>query len=334
MSDPGFSGFGYTGQPSGGQAIGSDKRETPSPVADVKQAAGAGTSPNGGSATHAANGSGSDQAEEVAAELGPDEVPGFEASASECFNRARQIACSLNHADLSSDHLMLALIMDSSARRLLERVGNVTQLREVATQRVGRNYTKSDADHGSPKPTSDLGDIAKTARQAAAEREQLVSISDLVNAFPRAGDRLTYASDESERTGALIEAVQNGLVPRLSESMDKIQATVVEAMQQGQTVQKMLQDLNSKQSYETEQRQIAFMDDMRRQVRETVDAQIGVAFRQFGEALFRKLEEAAQPEPQAPDSDAVGTAEQRPPEPVQEPVVKPRTNPWAWLGLL
>lgn len=126
-------------------------------------------------------------AEEVSNDYDDDRVPGFEASASDCFNRARQIARSLNHADLSSDPLMLALIMDPTARRLLERVGDITELRETATQRVGRNYTKSSADPGSPQPTSDLGDVAKKARDAAAEREQLVSISDLINAFPKVG---------------------------------------------------------------------------------------------------------------------------------------------------
>lgn len=282
---------------------------------------------NGGNAQ--AGGQAEDHAEEVATDLGHDAVPGFEGSASDCFNRARQIARSLNHTDLSSDHLMLALIMDQSARRLLERVGDITQLREVATQRVGRNYTNASGEHGSPKPTSDLADIAKKARDAAAEREQLVSISDLVNAFPKSGDRLTYASGEGTRTRALVEAIETGLVPRVSESMDKIHAVCVEAIQQGQTVQKMLQDLNAKQSFEAEQRQVAFMEDIRRQVREAVDMQVGTALKQFGEELMRKLDEV-------PAEDANKAAEPAGPEPMPEPPTTPRTrpNPWGWLGLV
>ncbi|HEY6669871.1 MAG TPA: Clp protease N-terminal domain-containing protein [Methyloceanibacter sp.] len=124
----------------------------------------------------------------------------------------RQIARSLNHMDLSSDHLMLALIMDPTARRQLERVGDIIELRETATQRVGRNYTKSSADPGSPKPSSDLGDIAKKARDAAAEREQLVSISDLINAFPKIGDRLTYASGEGAPPTPLFKQSRTGSV--------------------------------------------------------------------------------------------------------------------------
>ena len=46
-------------------------------------------------------------------------VPGFEAAASDCLNRALAIARSLNHIVLSSDHLMIALTMDPNARRQL-----------------------------------------------------------------------------------------------------------------------------------------------------------------------------------------------------------------------
>jgi hypothetical protein len=162
------------------------------------------------------------------------------------------------------------------------------------------------------------------------EREQLVSISDLVNAFPKVGDRLTYASGEETRTGALIEAIENGLVPRVSDSMNRIQAVVAEAMQQSQTVQKMLQDLTSKQTYEAEQRQIAFMEDIRRQVREAVDTQVGAALKQFGDDLVRKLDEVTDEEPRPADEPVQS-------QPSQEtPVVIPRqrTNPWGWLGLL
>ena len=71
----------------------------------------------------------SDAAEEVSLDFEYDEdVPGFETSASNCLNRALQIARSLNHMSLSADHLMLALAMDPSARRLLERV-DIVQLR-------------------------------------------------------------------------------------------------------------------------------------------------------------------------------------------------------------
>jgi hypothetical protein len=67
-----------------------------------------------------------------------DVVPGFEDSASHCLNRALQIARSLNQTSLSSDHLMLALTMDPNARRHLERVGDVAELRETAMLRLGK----------------------------------------------------------------------------------------------------------------------------------------------------------------------------------------------------
>jgi anti-sigma factor ChrR (cupin superfamily) len=207
----------------------------------------------------------------------------------------------------------------------LSRVGDIIELRETATQRLGRNYTKSSADPGSPKPTSDLGDISKKALDAAAEREQLVSTSDLINTFPKIGDRLTYASGEGARTNALVQAIENGLVPRVADSMSKIQTVVTEAMEQSQTVQRMLQDLNAKQTFEAEQRQIAFMEDIRRQVREAVDAQVGVALKQFGDDLMRRLEEATA-EKRTADGESI--------EPRQPQVARLRTNPWNWLGLL
>jgi hypothetical protein len=88
-----------------------------------------------------------------------------------------------------------------------------------------------------------------------------------------------------------MERIEEGLVPRVANSMTQIQAVVVEAMQQSQTVQKMLQDLNSKQTYDAERRQIAFMEDIRRQLREVIDAQVGVALKDFGDKLDRKFDE-------------------------------------------
>jgi hypothetical protein len=89
-----------------------------------------------------------DRAEEVSHQGERDQIPGLETSASDCFNRANRIARSLNHTNLSIDHLVLALTMDASARKLLERVADVAQVREMAMQRLGRNYTRSSRDVG------------------------------------------------------------------------------------------------------------------------------------------------------------------------------------------
>lgn len=157
----------------------------------------------------------SDAAEEVSLDFEYDEdVPGFETSASNCLNRALQIARSLNHMSLSADHLMLALAMDPSARRLLERVGDIVQLREAATQRLGRMHCRFTTGDSFPSQTSDLVDIRKAAREAASEREQLVAISDLINAFPKANGRLTYGSGDGSKAVVLMERIEQGLVPR------------------------------------------------------------------------------------------------------------------------
>jgi Clp amino terminal domain, pathogenicity island component len=191
------SGYGYTGQGNVGQADGAYRSETGQP----------------------SQGAGDDQSHhaEVGEEVARDtcsEVPGYEASASSCFNRARQIARSLNHLNLTADHLMLALTMDPGARRLLERVSDVTQLREAAMQRLGHYGSARSSSEQSSTPTSDLADIAKAARDAANEREQSVSISDLINAFPKSNGRLTYGSGDGDKAIALDGADRGG--PRSS----------------------------------------------------------------------------------------------------------------------
>ena len=62
---------------------------------------------------------------------------------------------------------MLALAMDPSARRLLERVGDIVQLREAATQRLGRMHSRFTTGDSFPSQTSDLVDIRKAAREAS-----------------------------------------------------------------------------------------------------------------------------------------------------------------------
>jgi len=230
-----------------------------------------------------------DIVQELTRDLGT--IPGFETSASDCFKRAVQIARSLNHADLSADHLMLALAMDPNARRHLERVGDVVQLREVAMERLGRNYTRTSADtsESSPAPTSDLADIGKRAREAAAEREQPVAVSDLINAFPKENGRLTYTVGGGEQALVLMEKIERGLVPRVGDAMDRIEGTVHNALQRYQTVQHVLDDLGHR-ARENEQRQREFMDDIRRQVREIADAQLA-ALQDLDTKLDSKLAE-------------------------------------------
>ena len=251
-------------------------------------------------------------------------VPGFEASASDCFNRALKIARSLNHMSLSSDHLMLALTMDPSARRLLERVGDITQLREAAMQRLGRMHSRFATGEPLPSQTSDLMDIRKAAREAASEREQLVAISDLINAFPQANGRLTYGSGDGSKAVVLMERIEQGLVPRVADAMTRIEAEVQEAARRYQSVQSILQDLNSRQSAAAEQRQIELMEQIRRQVREAADLQLGAALRDFGEKLDAKLAELN------PPAEPV----EHEPEPQRyEPAPPPRPRYWSWLVL-
>jgi len=312
MDGPGITGFGY-GQGGPDFRNNTDRipqaepQAAPSPAGDMTPAAQAGS--DGVSSGNGRGVEAADLGEVLPLDFdyeGP--VPGFEGSASDCLNHALSIARNLNHAVLSSDHVMLALTMDESGRRLLGRIGDIARLREVAMRRLGRMHARYAA--GDPSQTSDLADIRKTARAAAAEREQLVAISDLVNAFPKENGRLLYGARTNTRTIALVERIEKGLVPRVSDAVARIEAAVFEATQgQPQTVQHLLGDLNAQRSRD-EQQQLEFMEEIRRQVREAVDIQVAAALRDLDDKFAAKLEELTPkaPEPVAPE-----------PEPEPEP---------------
>ncbi len=328
MDGPGFTGFGYGNQggseskPENDRIRQAEAQAAPPPAVEDKQPA----AQEGNGGVSGGNGPGAEPPElgEVLPldfdYAGP--VPGFEASASDCLNHALSIARNLNHAVLSSDHLMLALTMDESARRLLSRLGDIARLREAAMRRLGTMHGRYAA--GDPSQTSDLADIRKTARAAAAEREQLVAISDLVNAFPKEDGRLTYGAPKDTRTIALVETIEKGLVPRVSDAVTRIEAAVLEATQgQRQTVQSLLVDLNARRSRD-EQQQRDFMDEIRRQVREAVDIHFAAALRDLDDKFAAKVEEltakppepvalASEPEPE-PEGSAFATEPKAPTE--------------------
>ncbi|MCJ7528330.1 MAG: Clp protease N-terminal domain-containing protein [Methyloceanibacter sp.] len=240
---------------------------------------------------------------------------------------------------MSTDHLMLALTLDQSARRLLERVGDIAQLREAAMQKLGKNHTKFSRDIGEQPlpPTSDLDDLGKTAREAAAEREQAIAISDLINAFPKVDGRLTYAAGESSRTVAVIDTIEKGLVPRVDDAVTRIEGAILDAMQrQHQSVQSLLQDLSSRQSEEWQRQQRNFMDEVRRQVREAADIQFAVVLKDLNENFERKLAESkAQPEEPVvamPNGPITGIAPTE--ESIAGKVAGPSKSGWNWLTIL
>ena len=99
-----------------------------------------------------------------------------------------------------------------------------------------------------------------------------------------------------------------------------------EATRRYQSVQSLLQDLNSRQSAAAEQRQIELMEQIRRQVREAADVQLGAVLREFGEWLKAKFTVNLPAKPIEPE-----------PEPQRyepaPPVHKPRPSYWSWLAL-
>jgi hypothetical protein len=321
MGNPGIPGFG---------GYGSQNQPPSSTEAQAGNGAAAGQSTRQ-TVDHA------EVAEEVASKPTHEQIPGLETSASDCLNRAAQIARSLNHANLSSDHLMLALTLDQSARRLLERVGDITQLREAAMQRLGKNHTKFSRDIGDQPlpPTSDLDDLAKAARQAAAEREQSIAISDLINAFPKADGRLTYAAGETARTVAVIDTIEKGLVPRVDDVLTRIEGAIVDAMQrQHQSVRTLLADLSSMQSQEWQRQQREFMDEIRRQVREAADVQVAAALEGLNEKFQGRVAELqTEQEPASSNTDA-GVAQGWANTAQEGEAPEKKGSSWSWLSVL
>jgi ATP-dependent Clp protease ATP-binding subunit ClpA len=245
-------------------------------------------------------------------------VPGYETSASDCLNHALSIARNLKHAVLSSDHLMLALTVDQAARRLLEQAGNIDRLQEAAMRRLAAMHSKYSA--GDPSQTADLEDIRIAARARAAEREQRVSISDLVNAFPRSDGRLIYGQDPKE---LLLDKIEKNLVPRVSDAMTRIEGAVREATQgQHVTVEKFMQDLNGR-LFGNEHSQRELMEDVRRQVREAAELQ-AATLRDLDAKVTATLSEVAALKQEA--EAAKLAAAEHPPVPV------PRKY-WSWIVL-
>ena len=275
------------------------------------------------SSAHTAGGNGYDAASEHAASTAVGEVesegspidfeynedvPGYEPAASDCLNRALQIARSLNHTSLSADHLMLALTMDQNARKLLERAGSINDLRETAMQRLGAMNWKfsrpSGPDIHFPAQTSDLESVRKLALQAASERDQRVAISDLINAFPREDGRIAYGMREEFDVPTAVERIESGLMPRFSEFMSRFQSDLRDGMQRELTT--LMREVAEPQMRAAVQRQAAAMEDINRQFRGLLEGQLGNVLREFKERLIDELEAVEpQPEHQPEPSDTV-----------------------------
>jgi hypothetical protein len=214
-----------------------------------------------------------------------DPLPDFEVTAADCLNRALQIAISLGHACVSSDHLMLALTMDPHARRQLQRVGDIGQLREAAMLRLGRMHWKfarrGDDANRFPAPTSDVEEIRKLARRAAADREQKVAIADLIAGFPMQDGRLVYGLKETtESVPAILERIENKLVPRVADFMSRFEAELRESAER--QIESALRDFGEKQLQDTVARQQASL------------AEIGEAFKERHLAALEEISRSMQ----------------------------------------
>jgi hypothetical protein len=222
-----------------------------------------------------------------------DAIPDFEPSAADCLSRAVQVALSLGHASFSSDHLMLALTMEQQARRLLQRVGDVGQLREAAMLRLGKMHWKfarrTDQTSIFPSPTSDLEELRKTARRAAQDRDQKVAINDLVNAFPMKDGRLIYGLKEtSESIPAILERIENKLVPRVSDFLSSFEAQMRETAER--QLKAALQEFGDRQLEEAVERQRASLEEISERFKERHLAALEEVTKGFQERQLASLE--------------------------------------------
>jgi hypothetical protein len=222
-----------------------------------------------------------------------DAIPDFEPPAADCFNRALQVALSLGHANFSSDHLMLALTMDQQARRQLQRVGDVGQLREAAMLRLGKMHWKFarrvDQTSIFPSPTSDLEELRKTARRAAQDRDQKVTVNDLVNAYPMKDGRLVYGLKEtSESIPAILERIENKLVPRVSDFLSNFGAQMRETAER--QLKAALQEFGDRQLEEAVERQRASLEEISDRFKERHLAALEEVTKRFQERQLASLE--------------------------------------------
>ena len=223
-----------------------------------------------------------------------EQVPGYEPSASDCLNRALGIARSLNHTSLSADHLMLALTMEQNARRLLERVGDINALREMAMKQLGEMNWKFSRPAGQesqfPAQTSDLEDVRKMALHDASERGSAWAISDLINAFPHEKGRLTYGVRESfEGVPAVIERIESGPMPRLADFIARLQTEIRDAVEL--QVGNVLRDVAEPQLRAAVQRQLASTEEINRQFRSVTETQLTTLLREFSDKLTTEVNE-------------------------------------------
>lgn len=220
-------------------------------------------------------------------------IPDFEPSAADCLNRALQVALSLAHASFSSDHLMLALTMDQQARRQLQRVGDIGQLREAAMLRLAKMHWKfarrADQMALFPSPTSDLEEIRKAARRAAADRDQKVAINDLVNAFPMKDGRLVYGLRESsESIPAILERIENKLVPRVSDFLSNFETQIRESAER--QLDAALQDFGERQLKAAVDHQRASLEEIGNQFKQRHLAALEEVSKNFQERQLASLE--------------------------------------------
>jgi hypothetical protein len=220
-------------------------------------------------------------------------IPDFEPSAADCLNRALQVALSLGHASFSSDHLMLALTMDQQARRQLQRVGDIGQLREAAMLRLAKMHWKfarrADQMALFPSPTSDLEEIRKAARRAAADRDQKVAINDLVNAFPMKDGRLVYGLRESsESIPAILERIENKLVPRISDFLSNFEAQIRESAER--QLEAALQDFGERHLKVAVDHQRASLEEISNQFKQRHLAALEEVSKNFQERQLASLE--------------------------------------------
>ena len=123
-----------------------------------------------------------------------------------------------------------------------------------------------------------------------------------------------------------MERIEQGLVPRVADAMTRIEAEVQEAARRYNPSSPFCR-ISIEAVRAAEQRQVELMEQIRRQVREAADVQLGAALREFGERLEAKFAELnLPPKPIEPE-----------PEPQRyEPpplVHKPRPNYWSSLAL-
>jgi hypothetical protein len=142
-------------------------------------------------------------------------------------------------------------------------------------------------------PTSDFQEVQKTARQAADERDQRIAVSDLIAAFPQQDGQLSYGQKAiADTIPAVIERIEHGLLPLVTDFMSNFEAQMREIAQR--QLGAALQSFEESQLKEMSSRLAASLEESGRHLYERQLTTLDELARRLEQRQFTAFDEIGQ----------------------------------------